>query len=212
MPTPSLALITTPEQAARAVLATDSRFRAIGPLDPDLIGQAAWYEATAAGDRFEVVVRIGWGDCPAGCIDEHRWTYEVTRDGQVVLVGEIGPSVPPGVIDGTGGDVGGGELGVSGRVTAGPTCPVVQNPPDPSCADRPVSGATLVVTDDSGREVARTTSDEYGDFAILLEPGHYVLTPQPVEGLMGTAQPVDFTLAEGGPPITFQIAYDTGIR
>ncbi len=210
-PTPPIT-VTTPEQAARLVLATDSRFRNIKPFDPNLIGQAAWYQAKAAGDRFEVVVRIGWGDCPAGCIDEHRWTYQVARNGVVGLVGETGPAVPAGVIDSIGGNPGGGELGVSGRATAGPTCPVMQSPPDPACADRPVAGAVLVVTDDGGREVARATTDATGDFSIPLEPGHYVLTPQPVEGLMGTASPVDFTVPTGGPPITFDVAYDTGIR
>jgi hypothetical protein len=167
---------------------------------------------TPTADGFEVVVRIGWGDCPAGCIDEHTWTYQVARDGAVGFVGEQGPAVPSDVIGGTGGNPGGGQLGVSGRVAAGPVCPVMRNPPDPACADRPVVGAVLVVTDDAGREVARGSSDANGDFAIPLQPGRYVLTPQPVEGLMGTAQPVDFTIGDAGTPITFDIAYDTGIR
>lgn len=202
----------TPEQAVRLVLASDSRFRNIGPYDPNLIGQAAWYDVKTVGDYFEVVVRIGWGDCPAGCIDEHRWTYQVTRNGVVSLVRETGPSVPPGVIGEIGGSTDGGVLGVSGRVIAGPTCPVMQNPPDPACADRPVAGAILIVTSDGGREVVRTASDANGEFSIPLAPGRYVLRPQPVEGLMGTAQPVDFTIPVGGPPVTLDIAYDTGIR
>jgi hypothetical protein len=204
--------ITTPDEAARLVLATDSRFRHIGAHDPNLIGQAAWYRVTPTADGFEVVVRIGWGDCPSGCIDEHTWTYGVATDGAVGFVGEQGPAVPLDIIGGIGGNPGGGELGVSGRVTAGPTCPVMQNPPDPACADRPIAGAVLIVTDDAGREVGRGMSDANGDFAISLEPGHYVLTPQPVEGLMGTAQPVDVTIGEGGPAMTFEVAYDTGIR
>jgi hypothetical protein len=204
--------VSTPEAAARQVLATDSRFRAIQPFDPSMIGQAAWYRVTPTADGWRVVVRIGWGDCPSGCMHEHRWTYEVTRDGGVGFVGETGPSVPPDVVSGIGGNPGGGVLGVSGRVTAGPTCPVVRNPPDPSCADRPVPGAVLVVTDTSGREVARATSAANGDFSIPLPAGSYVLAPQPVEGLMGTAGKVDFTIGAAGPPITFDVQYDTGIR
>jgi hypothetical protein len=204
--------VTTPDEAARLVLAVDSRFRNIAPFDRNLIGQAAWYQVTPTGDGFEVVLRIGWGDCPAGCIDEHTWTYRVTPDGAVGFVGEQGPAVPPDIMGRTGGNPGDVELGVSGRVTAGPTCPVMQNPPDPACADRPVVDAVLIVTDGAGREVARSTSGANGDFSIALEPGHYLLTPQPVEGLMGTAQPVDFTIGEGGAGITFDIAYDTGIR
>ncbi|HTK33346.1 MAG TPA: hypothetical protein VL335_02235, partial [Candidatus Paceibacterota bacterium] len=35
------------------------------------------------------------------------------------------------------------DSGVHGTVMLGPTCPVMRNPPDPSCADKPY--ATLVV-------------------------------------------------------------------
>ena len=42
-------------------------------------------------------------------------------------------------------------------------------------------------------------------------PGDYTLEPQPVEGLMGTAQPMPFTVADGA--VTWlDVAYDTGIR
>ncbi len=85
-------------------------------------------------------------------------------------------------------------------------------PPDPACADRPVAGAVLVITDDAGREVARLTSDSNGDFSAVLPGGHYVLTPPPVAGLMGTAAPVEFTIAPSGQVMTLAISYDTGIR
>jgi len=216
--------ITTPDEAARLVLASDPRFAGIGPYDPAAIGQAAWYEANAEGDRFRVVVRIGWGDCPAGCIDEHRWTYEVTRDGTIRLVEETGPSLPPGLAPTAQPSVvpspppsplpsvAPGWSGVVGRVTAGPVCPVERIPPDPACAPRPVAGAVLVVSDPFGHEVARATSDASGGFSIALPPGRYLLTPQPVEGLLGTAPPVEVTITTGGPPASLEIEYDTGIR
>ncbi len=222
--TPPPVPITTPEQAARLVLLSDPRFGGIGPYDPGGIGQAAWYEARAEGDRFRVVVRIGWGDCPAGCIDEHRWTYEVTRDGTVRLVEETGPSLPPGIVPTAEPSVASspppsplpsvapGWSGVVGRVTAGPVCPVERVPPDPACAPRPVAGAVLVVSDPSGREVARATSDANGGFSIALPSGRYVLAPQPVEGLLGTVPPVEVTITAGGPPASLEIQYDTGIR
>jgi hypothetical protein len=97
-------------------------------------------------------------------------------------------------------------------VTAGPTCPVVTDPPDPSCADRPVDGAVLVVTTLDGVEVDRTTSDADGRFALSLPPGTYRLEPQPVEGLMGTAEPVEFTVEPGARALDLVIGYDTGIR
>ena len=95
--------VTTADQAAALVLASQPEFKGIGRRDPDMIGQAAWYEATPTPDGFEVVVRVGWGDCPAGCIDEHLWTFAVTRDGRLELTGDEGPEVPPEVIDQLGG-------------------------------------------------------------------------------------------------------------
>jgi hypothetical protein len=80
--------------AARLALAQQPRFAGIGPLDPDMIGQAAWYEVADTADGWQVVIRIGWGDCPAGCINEHRWTYAVGRDGGVELTGQEGDPLP----------------------------------------------------------------------------------------------------------------------
>jgi hypothetical protein len=185
--------------AARLALAQQERFRGIGPFDQNLIGQAAWYEVAPSGEGWEVLIRIGWGDCPSGCINEHRWTYAVGRDGGVELTHEQGDALP-------------GEGGVRGSVTAGPTCPVATDPPDPACADRPVAGAILVITDAAGQEVVRVTSDVDGAFAVGLAPGSYRLTASPVEGLVGTPAPISFEVEAGQPMAVLQVAYDTGIR
>lgn len=196
---PPAATPITQEEALDLVLGENEQFIGIAPRDPELIGQAAWYEATPTSDGWEVEVRIGWGDCPAGCISEHRWTYTVSRRGAVKLVDESGDQLPAGST-------------VTGTVSAGPTCPVVTDPPDPSCADRPVEGAVLVVVTSDGVEVARTTSDVEGQFVLRLAPGSYRLEPQPVEGLMGTAAPIDFSLELGGSAPELLVSYDTGIR
>jgi hypothetical protein len=185
--------------AARLALAQQARFAGIGQLDPNLIGQAAWYEVTGTDDGWQVMIRIGWGDCPAGCINEHRWTYAVGRDGSVELVGEVGDPLPD-------------ATGVHGTVTAGPTCPVERDPPDPDCAARPVVGAVLVFTDADGTEVARATSAAGGTFTVGLAPGAYRVTAEPVEGLMGTPAPMDVEVEAGGPMTELQVSYDTGIR
>ena len=198
VPSPSATPI-GPAQAVDLVLDQNELFTAIAPRDPELIGQAAWYEVTATDDGWQVEIRKGWGDCPAGCISEHRWTYAVSNTGDVQLVEESGDPLPA-------------ESGVAGFVTAGPTCPVVTDPPDPSCVDRPVQGAVLVVTTLAGVEVDRTTSDAEGRFALSLAPGVYRLEPQPVAGLMGTAAPVEFTVEPGAPALDLVIGYDTGIR
>ncbi|HLE89184.1 MAG TPA: carboxypeptidase-like regulatory domain-containing protein [Candidatus Limnocylindria bacterium] len=190
---------TTAADAARLALAQQARFAGIAPLDETLIGQAAWYQVAESADGWEVLIRIGWGDCPAGCINERRWTYAVGRDGTVELVTEVGDPLPD-------------ATGLHGVVTSGPHCPVVTDPPDPSCADRPVAGALLVVTDAAGDEVARTTSGADGSFSIELAPGAYTLVPQAVEGLMGTPEPIDVEVEAGQPMAELTVSYDTGIR
>ncbi|MEO8638678.1 MAG: carboxypeptidase-like regulatory domain-containing protein [Chloroflexota bacterium] len=184
--------------AARLALAQQARFAGIGPYDADLIGQAAWYKVTDAEDGWAVLIRIGWGDCEAGCINEHRWTYTVARDGGVVMTKEEGDALP-------------GATGVRGTVTAGPTCPVETIPADPACAPRPVAGAVLVFTGGDGHEVKRVTSAADGSFAIELPPGVYGVMAQAVEGLMATPAPMEVEV-EAGPPTELQVSYDTGIR
>ena len=96
-------------------------------------------------------------------------------------------------------------------VTAGPTCPVEREPPDPACAERPVAGAVLVFTDAGGLEVARVTSAADGTFTVELAPGAYHVSAEPVEGLMGTPGPMDVEV-EAGQMTELQVSYDTGIR
>lgn len=188
----------TAEEAVELVLEQEERFAGIGPLDPDLIGQAAWYEVAETNTGWQVVIRIGWGDCPAGCMNQHRWIYTVDRDGTVELMHEEGDPL----LDGS---------GARGVVLRGPICPVVTDPPDPDCADQPVVGATLVFTTLDGTEVARATTDASGEFSVELAPGAYRLVAQPVEGLMGTPAPIDFGV-EAGVMSELTVGYDTGIR
>lgn len=197
--TPGASGVPDAAAAARLALAEQTRFAGIGPRDDELIGQAAWYEVTETDDGWQVLVRIGWGDCPAGCINEHRWTFAVGRDGTVELLREEGDDLPD-------------ATGVRGTVSAGPTCPVERDPPDPACAARPVAGAVLVFTDVNGVEVARATSAADGTFMLELAPGAYRLVAEPVEGLMGTPEPMDLEVVAGGPLTELQLSYDTGIR
>ena len=101
--------------------------------------------------------------------------------------------------------------GIGGTVSAGPTCPVEKLPADPACAPRLVSGAVLVVRDGPGVEVGRATTGPDGTFFVPLPAGSYVVVPQPVEGLLGTAQEQSVDVAAGARS-DIDIVYDTGIR
>ena len=104
----------------------------------------------------------------------------------------------------------GTSVDVTGTVMAGPTCPVVTEPPQPGCDARPVAAAVLVVLGEDGTHVARVTAAADGTFSVPLAPGRYRLVPQPVRGLMGTAPEQRFTVGERDPKLT--VTYDTGIR
>jgi hypothetical protein len=99
--------------------------------------------------------------------------------------------------------------GVRGLVLAGPTCPVERAGASP-CV-RAVAGAEILARDTSGAIAARAVSDGAGDYFLALAPGSYVIEPQPVQGLPGTAQPVSVQVTDG-PPLELNLEYDTGIR
>jgi hypothetical protein len=101
---------------------------------------------------------------------------------------------------------------VTGTVTAGPVCPVERSPEPSECAPRPVAGAVIVATFPGQGEAGRATSAADGSYRIVIFGfGTIVLTPQPVQGLMGVARPVTVTLAPMS-TATVDFEYDTGIR
>lgn len=211
-PTPTRSFTATPvtseQEAVARVIAFEPRLVGIKPKDDQLIGQSAWYEVTPASGlgAFLVRMRVGWGDCQAGCIDEHLWTYAVAPDGTVTLQQETGDPVAPDAwpVPQT------GQTGLRLTAFASPTCPVEQ-PGDPACAPRVVPGATIVIRDASGAEAARVTLDDQGTAFVALAPGAYTVEAGPVQGLMGTPAAIGATVTKGvSAPLI--LAYDTGIR
>ncbi len=88
--------VVTADDAVRAVITAEPRLAGIMPRDDELIGQSSWVEVAPASGvgAFIVAVRVGWGDCPAGCISEHTWQYAVAPNGTVTLMAEAGEPVP----------------------------------------------------------------------------------------------------------------------
>jgi hypothetical protein len=210
-PTPTAPIdgrdVSSPAQAAALVFASDRMWARMVPLRPDMVGQSSWYEALEAADGYAVNITLGQGDCQAGCIEKHTWQYHVDFDGNVELLGEVGDpvDVPPGEGGGE------GDARVTIALTAGPACPVVQDPPDPNCAERLVSGATVTIFKADGTELATTTSDEEGKVVFDVPPGAYYVVAAPVEGLMGTPEAQAFAVL-GADQIGLLFQYDTGIR
>jgi hypothetical protein len=207
---PSVAPVTTREEALARVIDAEPRFRGVKPFDTGLVGQSSWYtvEPASGVGAFIVTMRIGWGDCESGCIDEHQWVFAVGPNGNVSVLSEKGRPVPVDAWPSLPAD---GRTGIVGSAVAGPVCPVERVPPDPACAPRPVEGAVIVVRAQDGSEVARATTLEDGSFFVELSAGTYQLEPQAVDGLMGRAAAQTVTVADGS-ATTIQLDYDTGIR
>jgi hypothetical protein len=204
--------VTTEADAVARVIAAEPRFAGIGPRDPDMIGQSSWYEAVPASGvgAFLVTVGVGWGDCPAGCIDEHTWLYAVGPDGSVTLQSEGGSAVPDGAWPAHGGDTK-IDQGVHVTAIAGPTCPVEKMPPDPACAPKPVANVTVEIVDDQGHPHGVVVLDGSGQQQIALEPGTYTVNAQGVTGFMNGPE-AQRVVVEDGEVTEVTLTYDTGIR
>ena len=92
---------------------------------------------------------------------------------------------------------------------SGPQCPVVaaQDP----CADLPVPGRVVRVSNSDGSSPRETRADTAGRFDLVVAPGDYVLQAV-VDGAGSTfATPLQVTVSDGGyVGVTLQV--DTGIR
>jgi hypothetical protein len=100
-PGPSDGPVDSAEEAAERALAQDPMFADVERFNPDMIGACCFYEVVEADGGYEVTIQIGWGDCPAGCINKHTWVYAVADSGEVLLLDETGPSLEPGVAPGS---------------------------------------------------------------------------------------------------------------
>jgi len=93
--TPSVARVAAPGDAAALVIASNPMFAGTMERRPDVIGASRWWTAEPlASGGYRVEVTVGWGDCPAGCIEHHVWTFDVDASGSLKLVGESGDPVP----------------------------------------------------------------------------------------------------------------------
>ena len=198
--------VTSPAQAAAVVFASDPKFSSVTQAKPGAIGQAVSYQASQGGDGFTVSITMGSGDCLAGCINQHTWNYSVSGAGAVTLVSEQGDPVEAAIDHGSG-----DPATVAIRLVAGPVCPVERNPPDPSCAPRPVPNADVIVRDPSGQEVAQGMSDAQGSMTLSLPGGAYYVEASAAQGLMRVPEPQAFSVP-GGRTASIVMEYDTGIR
>lgn len=104
------------------------------------------------------------------------------------------------------------DSGVSGRVSIGPTCPVVRNPPDPACADKPYKTTVQIISVGSPKSspFATVETDKDGQYKIMLPPGEYAV--QPAGGKTFPRCNTENVTVEPGMVKSINISCDTGIR
>ncbi len=99
-------------------------------------------------------------------------------------------------------------VSVSGSVTVGPVCPVMRNPPDPDCADKPYSGTIILTNTSSGKDYYVSTNSD-GTFTVSLTRGVYdVSRPVGDNPFPRCGGKVEIT----NPSTKIPISCDTGIR
>src|SRR5207247_33965 len=59
-----------------------------------LFGDGDDVRASAAPNGWRLEYSVGSGDCPAGCLARHAWTFLVTPDGNVTFQGSSGAPLP----------------------------------------------------------------------------------------------------------------------
>ena len=104
------------------------------------------------------------------------------------------------------------DSGVAGQVLLGPMCPVMKDPPDLSCADKPyqITIQVVVIGSPQSSPFATVETDKDGNYKIMLPPGEYALNPiensqHPIcESISVTVKPNLISNAN--------ISCDTGIR
>lgn len=102
-----------------------------------------------------------------------------------------------------------GTSGVRGIVTIGPTCPVVQYPPDGACDDKPYQ-AQFKITKKNSLFSKTVSSGADGILNTELSPGNYTIALVQ-QNVMPSMSPMEFTVTEG--KITeISLSLDSGIR
>jgi hypothetical protein len=103
------------------------------------------------------------------------------------------------------------SAGITGRLVAGPVCPVETSSPDPACAPYPVANAEVMAVDANGGEY-RAVSGADGNFRLSVPAGALTISFPEVEGLIGVPETMSISIAESATIDLGEIAYDTGIR
>jgi hypothetical protein len=80
---------------ASALAARFARAPFVRNAEPNAVGgDGNNIAATPRGDGWTLDYSVGYGDCPAGCINRHTWSFAVDAAGRVTYLGSRGDPAP----------------------------------------------------------------------------------------------------------------------
>lgn len=106
-----------------------------------------------------------------------------------------------------------GKLGtINGLVLLGPTCPVVKDPPEDRCADKPYKTSLALTTNDGAQVIKEFSSDENGRFTVNVQPGEYSIRSAAASNIRPYCSSNETMKVDAGLYIETTVYCDTGIR
>ena len=102
--------------------------------------------------------------------------------------------------------------GITGTVLLGPRCPVMRDPPDPQCDDRPYQTNLVVTTPDGARTIVQFSSNTTGKFKVNVPPGEYVIRSAPTSNFYPRCSSNGNVIVKAGVFTDTAVSCDTGIR
>ena len=104
------------------------------------------------------------------------------------------------------------ESGISGMVLLGPTCPVIRDPPDEECADKPYATTLVVTTYDQARVIKEFRSEETGKFSVQVAAGEYAIRSAAASNVLPYCSTSEIIKVNAGQDTETTVFCDTGIR
>jgi len=102
--------------------------------------------------------------------------------------------------------------GIKGIVLLGPTCPVIKDPPDPNCADKPYATKLVVTTSDQSRVIKEFQSDDNGKFIVQVSPGEYAIRSAAAANILPYCSSSENIKVNASAYSETTVHCDTGIR
>jgi len=159
-------------------------------------------------DALEIPVTFAQnGESWTACSGEAK----LCPDGSAV--GRAGPNCEFAFCPNTGGEnILPFDSGVYGTVLLGPICPVIKDPSDPACEDKPYATIVRAIRLGSPKSspFATVESDKEGGYKLSLPPGEYGI--QPVGGIPFPACETKNVVIEPNLMSEVNLSCDTGIR